>query len=193
MKKIIFKILKIIFIFIVSVLILYSAAFSIAGTYLIYKAYHFVMTPWKEMKNMVTENPAESVYMTQWRKLQREKGESDSISHIFIPLDSISKHLPDAVLAAEDDGFWVHPGFNPIAMLEAYQDNISAGKIKRGGSTITQQLAKNMFLTNEKSFDRKFRELAYTVLIEKYWGKKRILELYLNYAEWGPGIFGCEA
>jgi monofunctional biosynthetic peptidoglycan transglycosylase len=151
------------------------------------------MEPWNVIKLLATENPKETAYMLSWRKEQQEKGISDSITHKFIPLDSISKHLVDAVLAAEDDGFWIHPGFDLIAMLNAYQDNLTAGKLKRGGSTITQQLAKNMFLSNEKSFDRKFRELAYTVLIEKEWGKKRILELYMNYAEWGKGIFGCEA
>lgn len=138
-------------------------------------------------------NPEESAYMKLWKANRKDKNLPDSLSHIFTPIDSVSKHLIDAVLAAEDDGFWVHPGFDINAILSAYQNNISRGKIKRGGSTITQQTAKNIFLTSERSFDRKIRELAYTILIEKYWGKKRILEMYLNYAEWGDGIFGCEA
>ncbi|MDR2579076.1 MAG: transglycosylase domain-containing protein, partial [Chitinispirillales bacterium] len=97
------------------------------------------------------------------------------------------------VLAVEDDGFYTHPGISLDAIVEAINHNRAAGSIKRGASTITQQLAKNMFLTPERSFERKVKEIGYALLMEKYLGKDRILELYLNYAQWGNNIFGAEA
>lgn len=115
------------------------------------------------------------------------------MKQIFFPLDSIPQTLIKAVLAAEDDGFYMHPGFDLVAILHAYEYNKSKNKFKRGASTITQQMAKNIFTGGEKSFSRKYNELAYTVLMEAILGKDRILELYLNYAQWGKNIFGCEA
>ena len=110
-----------------------------------------------------------------------------------MPLDSISKTLVAAVLAAEDDGFYTHPGISLDAIVEAMEYNRAANSLKRGASTISQQLAKNLFLSPEKSFERKIKEFGYTLLMEKYLGKDRILELYLNYAQWGKNVFGCEA
>jgi len=114
------------------------------------------------------------------------------IRHEFVPLDSISKHLQKAVIASEDAGFYFHPGFDVRAIAEALDANQIKGKTKFGGSTLTQQLAKNLFLSGERSWDRKFKELAYALLMEKELGKDRILELYLNYAQWGKDMFGCE-
>ena len=170
--------------------ITYAVAFSLVGTIALYKAYIFVMTPIREVKALQHNNPHETLYMTRYRETLEEK---DTLSQIFVPLDSISTNLQHAVLAAEDDGFYTHPGFDIEAMLEAMEYNRINNKIKRGASTLTQQLAKNLFLTSERSFERKYRELMYTVLMEKILGKKRILELYLNYAQWGKALFGCEA
>ena len=97
------------------------------------------------------------------------------------------------MIASEDDGFYTHPGIDLEAMIQAAAYNRSQGEVKRGGSTITQQVAKNLFLSKERSFERKIREVAYSILMERYLGKDRILELYLNYAQWGKNIFGCEA
>jgi monofunctional biosynthetic peptidoglycan transglycosylase len=170
--------------------IAYAVAFSIAGTIALYKAYDYIMTPVHEVKALLLTNPHETLYMVRYRE---SLGATDTLSQVFVPLDSISESLKRAVIAAEDDGFYTHPGFDIAAMLEAMEYNRINNDIKRGASTLTQQLAKNLFLTPERSFERKYKELMYTVLMEKFLGKKRILELYLNYAQWGKTLFGCEA
>lgn len=188
--KLLLKILYYLWLAIKGLFLLYAVAFSIAGTIAIYMAFQFVMTPLRQVKALKTSNPKETVYMTRYRATL---GPNDTLRQKFVPLDSISLYLQNTVLAAEDDGFYLHPGFNIDAMLSAIEYNKSHNGIKRGASTITQQLAKNLFLSNEKSFERKARELMYTLLLEKFLGKKRILELYLNYAQWGKTVFGCEA
>ena len=110
----------------------------------------------------------------------------------WTPLSSISKHLPAAVIAIEDRGFYVHKGFDIESIVSATNFNKRLGKVKRGGSTITQQLSKNLFLTDERTYARKLRELIYAVEIDRELGKKRIMELYLNIVEFGPNIFGVK-
>jgi monofunctional biosynthetic peptidoglycan transglycosylase len=132
--------------------------------------------------------PPQSAFM---RKLQ-EKNPELEIKQTFVELDSISIYLQRAVIAAEDAGFYFHPGFDVRAIAEALDANQKRNKTVFGGSTITQQVAKNMFLSPERSWERKFREFAYALLMEKYLGKDKILELYLNYAQWGQDIFGCQ-
>lgn len=112
-------------------------------------------------------------------------------------LDDISPRLIDAVIASEDATFCAHNGFDMKAIEKALRDNARAekrgsGRI-RGGSTISQQTAKNVFLWPGRDWIRKGLEAGYTVLIETAWGKRRIMEVYLNVAEWGPGIYGAEA
>jgi monofunctional biosynthetic peptidoglycan transglycosylase len=176
---------------------MYAVLFTLAATFLLVKGYFYfndkVMAPLNEVKLLKTQNPGESAYMTQYREELRLKGEADTLTWKFVPLDSVSKTLIAAVLAAEDDGFYTHPGISLDAIVEAIEYNRAANSLKRGASTITQQLAKNLFLSPEKSFERKIKEFGYTLLMEKYLGKDRILELYLNYAQWGKNIFGCEA
>jgi len=184
--KILWKTLK-------AIVLTYAVLFSVAGTIALVIAYKYVTTPIREVKWLKTHNPVETAYMISYRKELRDSSFSDTLTHIFIPFDSISPHLKSAVLAAEDDGFYTHPGFDIEAILAAYEYNKVKGKVKRGASTITQQLAKNLFLDDSRNFERKFRELAYTVLMEKYLGKERIFELYLNYAQWGKNTFGCQA
>lgn len=106
---------------------------------------------------------------------------------------SISKQIKYAVIAAEDSGFVNHDGFELDAIKQAWQKNSRRGKVVSGGSTITQQLAKNLFLTGEKNYLRKGQELIITGLLELFLSKKRILEIYLNSVEWGEGIFGVQA
>ncbi|OGK02549.1 MAG: monofunctional biosynthetic peptidoglycan transglycosylase [Candidatus Raymondbacteria bacterium RifOxyC12_full_50_8] len=177
----------------VRILVAYAVICSLAITIGLVAAYRYVMAPINEIKALAASNPVESAYMAAYREDLRRQNKPDTLTHLFVPLDSISKNLQNAVIAAEDDGFWVHPGFNIDAMVRAYAYNVQSGKIKRGGSTITQQLVKNLFLDTDKNFERKYKEMAYTLLVEKFLGKKRILELYLNYAQWGPSLFGCEA
>jgi monofunctional biosynthetic peptidoglycan transglycosylase len=170
--------------------LLYAVLFAIAGTAGLYLGYRYVTTPLRQVKYLCDHNPAATAYMTRYRATLPP---GDTLVQIFVPFDSISVNLREAVIAAEDDGFYTHPGFDIEAMLSALEYNRAARGIKRGASTISQQLAKNLFLTNEKTFERKYKELGYTLLLEKYLGKKRILELYLNYAQWGKTLFGCEA
>ena len=130
--------------------------------------------------------------MSKYMEALRDSNPNIEIKHTYVPLDSISPYLRKAVIASEDAGFYFHPGFDIRAIAEALDANQIAGKTKFGGSTITQQLAKNLFLSGERSFSRKFKELAYALLMEHELGKDRILELYLNYAQWGKDIFGCQ-
>ncbi|NLL15201.1 MAG: monofunctional biosynthetic peptidoglycan transglycosylase [Fibrobacter sp.] len=191
--KLCFRILKVILVSITAVLLTYSVVFSIAGTILIYKGYQLAVTPIKKVQLLKDSNPEESLFMSRYRQQLSTQGLSDSLFQIFIPLDSISPHLKNAVIAAEDDGFYTHPGVDLEAIAQASEYNKSQGQFKRGASTLTQQVAKNFFLGGEKSFKRKAKELCFALLMEHYLGKERILELYLNYAQWGKNIFGCEA
>ena len=111
----------------------------------------------------------------------------------WLPLPAFGEELPMAVIAAEDSGFLTHAGYDLEGMLTAADENAKAGEVVRGGSTLTQQLAKNLFLTGDRSYARKLRELLYAVEMERELGKTRILELYLNIVEWGPNIHGASA
>jgi monofunctional glycosyltransferase len=197
-RNIIVTILLVLWTIIRTIFVMYAVLFTLAATFLLVKGYYYfndtLMKPINEVKALMTENPTESAYMSQYRQELRGKGENDSLTMKFVPLDSISKTLIYAVLAVEDDGFYNHPGISLDAIVEAIEYNKTAASNKQhGASTITQQLAKNLFLSPEKSFERKIKELGYTLLMEKYLGKDRILELYMNYAQWGKNIFGCEA
>ena len=111
----------------------------------------------------------------------------------FVSLSNISPNLQHAVVAAEDGRFRQHHGFDWIEMQKVIEKDIQEHKVGRGGSTITQQLVKNLFLSTERSFLRKGVESALVPLVEAMLTKDRILELYLNVIEWGPGIYGAEA
>jgi len=112
--------------------------------------------------------------------------------HQWRSLEQLGKHLPLAVIASEDQRFGQHAGFDWKAIERAI-DDYRAGKPLRGASTISQQTSKNLFLWPSRSYLRKLMEVPLTALLEKLWGKRRILEVYLNIAEFGPGIFGAEA
>ena len=170
-------------------LFLYAAVFSIVASYLLYKAFDYSYGLYQSVVSLKYDSPEKSRYM----QALLDSNPNASLEHQFVPLDSISKHLQKAVIASEDAGFYFHPGFDVRAIAEALETNRQRGSTKFGGSTITQQLAKNLFLTGERSWDRKLKELIYSILMEKELGKDRILELYINYAQWGKNIFGCEA
>jgi monofunctional glycosyltransferase len=123
--------------------------------------------------------------------------EGEGVSRRWRSLDEISPRLVEAVIAAEDSTFCSHHGFDMKAIEQALKANARAekrgrGRI-RGGSTISQQTAKNVFLWPGRDWVRKGLEAGYTILIETVWGKRRIMEVYLNVAEWGPGVYGAEA
>ena len=118
--------------------------------------------------------------------------EGKGLERTWRPLDEMSPALVRSVIAAEDAGFCSHRGFEFEAMQAAWEHNAGSDRI-RGGSTISQQTAKNVFLWPQRSYLRKALEVGFTVLIEVGWGKRRILEVYLNTIEWGPGVYGAEA
>lgn len=111
----------------------------------------------------------------------------------YVKLKDISPHMVNAVLAAEDAAFYSHKGFDWYEMKQSFSSNLEKGKISRGGSTLTQQLAKNVFLNKEKSYWRKFKEAYLTMSLEKTFSKDFILEKYLNVVEFGPNIYGVRA
>lgn len=138
-----------------------------------------------------TTNPTTTALMearraqAQGRKIERQ--------WVWVPLSRISPHLRQAVVVAEDASFFTHEGFDWEGIKDAARYNLEAGKLKRGGSTITQQLAKNLYLSSERSLLRKAREALITRSLEHHLTKERIFELYLNVAEWGQGVYGAEA
>lgn len=123
---------------------------------------------------------------------QMSHGEHIRMRHHWVPIEEMSKHLPVAVIASEDQRFLEHHGFDFNAIEQALDERRS-GKRKRGGSTISQQTAKNVFLWPRSSWVRKGLEAYFTVLIELCWSKERIMEVYLNSIEMGDGIYGAEA
>ncbi len=122
----------------------------------------------------------------------KKEGRAMTCSHEWVPIDEISLNLQKAVITSEDGRFLEHWGFDFEAMQKAFKSNQKGKKIK-GGSTISQQTAKNVFLWQGRSYVRKALEAYYTVLIELVWGKKRIMEVYLNSIEMGDGVYGAEA
>lgn len=137
--------------------------------------------------------PAETSFMSlRLDEISRDKPDAE-LHYRWVPYEKISIHLKRAVVAAEDDTFVDHEGFDWEGIQKAIEKNQKKGRMVAGGSTISQQLAKNLFLSPSRSYFRKAEEAIITVMIEALWDKRRILEVYLNVVEWGNGIFGCEA
>jgi len=137
--------------------------------------------------------PATSAFMDQRLEALRASNPKAWLKHQWVPYERISAHLKRAVVAAEDARFLDHEGFDWEAIVQARAKNEQRGRIVAGASTISQQLAKNLFLSGTRSWLRKAEEAVITWMIERTMSKRRILELYLNYAEWGEGVFGAEA
>ena len=140
-----------------------------------------------------SRNPKETAMMRFRGEQARQKGVKARRYWKRVPLSRISPFLVQAVLIAEDDKFFDHEGFDWASMRKALEANIEKKGVRRGGSTITQQLAKNLFLDPGQNIWRKLREAAIAMSLERELSKKRILELYLNLIEWGDGIYGAEA
>lgn len=140
-----------------------------------------------------SHNPGETAFMHSRLEKLREKNPKAVLQHRWVPYGAISAPLKRAIVAAEDAKFLDHDGFDWAAIQKAYEKNQKKGRIVSGGSTITQQLAKNLFLSGERVWWRKMQEAVLTVMIEAVWSKRRILEVYLNVIEWGNGVFGAEA
>lgn len=148
---------------------------------------------WPPVTPLAEHNPKTSAIMEQRQESWREQGVKRRVHHSWRPLAQISPYLVQAVLIAEDDKFYSHGGFDLEMIKKAFQRNLDAGEIKYGASTITQQLAKNLFLSHSRNLLRKVREAIIAWRLEMYLDKNRILELYLNVVEWGPGVFGAQA
>lgn len=139
------------------------------------------------------ENPGKTAFMKYREAEWNRDGKDLRIRQKWVPIGQISHYAVQAVVISEDGKFWRHSGFDFDAMQKALEKNLQAGKLKYGGSTISQQLVKNLFLSPSKNPIRKIREAVLTWRIERVLSKRRILELYLNVVEWGEGIFGIEA
>ncbi len=154
-------------------------------------AYWYVALP--GVARLARANPNTTALIEARRAEAAEKGLPVRISWDWTPLTRISSNLQKAVIVSEDASFYQHHGFDLEGLQEAVTRNWEQGKLRRGGSTITQQLAKNLYLSSEKKLLRKAHEALIAWELERRLPKKRILELYLNVAEWGRGVFGAEA
>ena len=146
-----------------------------------------------DVARLRTERPETTAFMEQRRKLLRSQGKSDELEWRWVPYGKISPYLRRGVLVAEDNEFYEHEGVDVKAMKEAFDRNWKRGKITHGGSTITQQLAKNLYLSPSRNPLRKVREYFIARSLEKHLTKKRILEIYLNVVEMGERVYGAEA
>ena len=141
----------------------------------------------------VKHNPDSTRVMELRMETLREKVPRARLQHRWVDYDRTSVYLKRAIVAAEDAKFVDHEGFDWEGIRRALEKNQRRGKVVAGGSTITQQLAKNLFLTGERSLLRKAQEAIITTMLEAVMDKRRILEIYLNVVEWGEGVFGAEA
>jgi monofunctional biosynthetic peptidoglycan transglycosylase len=153
----------------------------------------FYLIALPDVSRLEKRNPRRTAFMEYREKERKRKGQPYKIIQIWVGLSKISPYLIKAVVIAEDDKFWRHEGFDYESIQKAIEKDIQKRKFKFGGSTLSQQLAKNLYLSPVKSLWRKTLEAVLTFKIERTLSKRRILELYLNLAEWGEGIFGAEA
>lgn len=155
---------------------------------LVYQAYLFVSVAWYRWFD-----PQQTAFMAAEQSRLSRLDPPRVIEHVWVPYKNISRYAKRAVISAEDTGFMSHSGVEWGAIEQAARANFESGQIERGGSTITMQVAKNLFLSSDRSYIRKAQELVIAVMIDSVWSKQRILEVYLNIAEWGVGVFGIEA
>lgn len=138
-------------------------------------------------------NPSSTAFMESRLEVMQDKDAEAELKHKWRDYEKISRHLKRAVIASEDAKFTQHDGFDWEGIQKAYEKNLKKGKIVAGGSTISQQLAKNLFLSTKRTPWRKLEEVIITLMLETMMSKRRILEIYLNVIEWGNGVFGAEA
>ncbi len=164
------------------------ALLALLAFILLYQLWIFVHIWW-----WVDHNPDSSAFMEDRLEILQEKNPDAELRHKWVPYSRISTHLKRAVIASEDAKFVDHEGFDWEGIQKAYEKNLKKGKIVAGGSTISQQLAKNLFLSTKRTPWRKLEEAAITLMLEQMMSKRRIFEIYLNVIEWGNGVFGAEA
>jgi monofunctional biosynthetic peptidoglycan transglycosylase len=158
------------------------------GVILLYQLWIFLHVWW-----WIDHNPSTSAFMEDRLSVLHEKNPNAELRHKWVGYREISVHLKRAVVAAEDSNFTDHEGFDWEAIQRALERNAKKGRVIAGGSTISQQLAKNLFLSGKRTPWRKLEEALITVMLEKMMSKRRIFEIYLNVIEWGNGVFGAEA
>ena len=141
----------------------------------------------------VGHNPESTAFMRNRLEIMQEDNPKARLRQQWVPYQRISGHLKRAIVAAEDAKFVTHNGFDWDGIQKAYEKNLREGEIVAGGSTITQQLAKNLFFSGQRAWWRKAQEAVVAVMLETVMSKRRILEIYLNVIEWGDGVFGVEA
>ena len=156
-----------------------------------FAAYLYLTLP--DVRSLRDTNPRTTAFMELRAREARARGDVPGWTQRWVAYQRISPHLRRAVVIAEDDGFWQHDGIDLAQIRESIQVNLERREFVRGGSTITQQLAKNLYLSPSRDVVRKLRELLIARRLEAELGKRRILELYLNLIEWGDGVFGAEA
>lgn len=137
--------------------------------------------------------PASTAFMDVRAEQREADGRPPLAAHPWVSYARIPPALKRAVVAAEDGRFVEHEGFDWVGIEDALRKDMRRGRLVAGGSTISQQLAKNLFLSERRTLPRKAEEALITLMLERLWGKRRILEVYLNVIEWGDGVFGCEA
>ncbi|KQC11259.1 MAG: monofunctional biosynthetic peptidoglycan transglycosylase [Smithella sp. SDB] len=169
----------------ISVILVFVLAFFLVdiGRYVVYP----------NVASLKKSCPQKTAFMKYREKIWQEKGIKRKIINTWVPLSRVSPYVMKAVIIAEDDKFWSHEGFDFEAMQKALEKDIKKKKFRAGGSTISQQLAKNLYLSSSKNPVRKIKEAILTWRMERNLSKRRIMELYLNVAEWGDGVFGIEA
>ena len=155
---------------------------------LLYQLWIFAHVCW-----WIKFNPSSSAFMEDRLALLQDKNQAAELQHQWVPYAKISANLKRALIASEDAKFVDHEGFDWEGIQKAYEKNMKKGKIVAGGSTISQQLAKNLFLSGKRTPWRKGEEALITVMMEAVMDKRRIFEIYLNVIEWGNGVFGAEA
>ena len=161
---------------------------ALVAIVLLYQVWIFLHIWW-----WVDHNPASSAFMEDRLEVLQDKNPDAELRHRWVPYNRISLNLKRAVIAAEDAKFTDHEGFDWEGIQKAYEKNLKKGRIVAGGSTISQQLAKNLFLSTKRTPWRKLEEAVITLMLEQMMSKRRILEIYLNVIEWGNGVFGAEA
>ena len=148
---------------------------------------------WPDVASLRSTPPTTTAFIERYRARQRQAGASDAVHWQWVALENISPHLQRAVVAAEDMEFFSHEGFSTSEMQVAIREAVREGTAPRGASTITQQLAKNLWLSPSRNPLRKLKEAMLTRQLEKALPKDRILEIYVNVVEFGRGIYGAEA
>jgi len=138
-------------------------------------------------------NPSSSAFMETRLEIMQDKNPDAELRFKWVPYAKISNNLKRALIVSEDAKFVDHEGFDWEGIQKAYEKNLKKGKIVAGGSTISQQLAKNLFLSTKRTPWRKLEEAIITLMLEAVMDKRRIFEIYLNVIEWGNGVFGAEA